>query len=789
MAAVPVEVEVALGEQGLPVDGRAMTLQAGSGAVQRLGEIVPGRYRYRYLRAAPGEDRLEARVDGEVVGRWSVEVLGRVPTGAAPPPVGEAAAGASRIEVRFPTPVPLDADALRAFPSEGRVVSLTADATGVTVVVEPTARTPARMLAVGLLDLSRPGLDPVVALVRLRDRRTADLSVGAGSSATVKVGRRTYGPFPAGPDGTAVAVFDVLPGETTAEITASDDLGNVRRIPTPLPSDPSPVLLALDAPTPDGGGRVVHLAGYTPAGAPWTGEPVSCRAAGGDLAGPVAVGPGRWQALLAADPTSSAFDLRLDCGLGAAAAVVRAPVGGGRPARLDLQVFPDALSADFPLAEVRAGLLDARGERLDPAAVTLAADLGALTTRVEGGYLRAEYRGEAAVAAGGDAIEARWAAPAGEGAPWSVDLHAAWTEAGLRVLGRVLDGAGRPLPGAGVTVGAGAERAEATADGRGWVDITLDLPRAPLAVVRVTAGSVAREAAVFAGLADRLPDPAAADLSARVPIVVRAGTVRRMYLDVSPRPLDTGAADVAAVTVRLLDAAGNVVRGEPVTVVADAGTVAAPSPRADGTWVATYTPPPGAVARTVQITASASGASVSTDLELVPGRVRGSVALGAGWTTNLGAVSAPALGVVVTRALPEPVDALAARVGLTAWPLAVEAVDPLTGEPVRVEGAVMPLEVGLEAAFRRRAVTLGGGVSLLAVPYALSAELGGERAVSGPGLGPPGLLVHGAAGWRMRLGEPFVELRYTLASLGSGSVEFEGSVGGLSALAGYRVFF
>lgn len=785
----PSTVELALTDGARPLAGAAPVLVAASGArLVAEGEVAPGRYRWEYRADQSGLERLTARLGDTTLGAWSLEVVPRPTTPLASGNVEDALAGVAEVTVTFPRVGAVRAEDLVVRASEGRVLGVKVDPDAVRVRVEPGPGTQARMLVVGVADLGRPGQDPAFGLVRLRARQAAALAVGAGSTATVRVGRRSYGPFVAGPDGAADATFEIYPGETSAEITATDDLGNSRRISSPVPSDPNPVLVAIEVPTPEPARADVLLGGWTSAGAPWSGEAPVCRTGVGGQAAAETLGRGLYRYPVKADARVS-FDLRVECALGAASATLRVPVGSGRPAKLDLQVFPETLSADFPLAEARVALLDGRGERVPPDGVTLTALRGEVSASVQGGALRAEYRGEAAREAGGDTLTATWRSPVGSGEPWDLELWAVPSSEGLRAWARVRDRRGMPLPGVEVEFLAGSARLTSLTDGAGWGSTVLPPLGASVGALRARAGSVSRERAVFAGVAAEPPDPARPDLVAEARLAIRAGRVRQVFLDVEPRPLPTGSGRQATIVVRMLDAAGNPVRDEAVTIRASSGSVAQPEPRDDGTVAAVYTPPAGAVSRTVQITAASSGGEVSTELQLVPEDVRGTVGLGVGWIGNFGAVDAACATLTGTWTLPWFDDVLAARAGVTAWGLRSEVTDSFTGERIAVDARFFPIELGVVATRRGGHLSAGGGVSMLVVPYAVSADFGTGSGVAGPGLAPPGALVHGSVGWRVRASEPFVEARYLLATIPQGTVSFAGQAGGLSVVGGYRVLW
>lgn len=785
----PVDVAVVSGT--LPLEGAEVVVVPQRGRiVASEGEVAPGRYRFRYQASSTLEpDRLEVRVGDAAPAARSLPI--RVPPTPAfgTPAEIDAPAGTPRIEVRFANAAPPAPEDLLVRVSEGRVLEVRRDADAVTVVVEPGPDRVARLLAVAVLDGSRPGERPVFGLVRLRARPQFSLTAERGSVASLRVGGRTYGPFVADAGGQLSVTFDAFPGETSWELSVADDLGNTQRSTGPLATSLRPVLLAVEAPLAGEGGSALYLGAWSPTGQTWTGAPPICRSGAGVREDAAWAARGLYSYTVAAPGADGAlFDPRVECVLQEATAAARVPVGGDRPDRVELRVYPDALSSDFPIAQVQAALLDARGERLGTEGLEVVADVGELATEVREGMLRAEYRGAAAVERGGDRIRASWSWPPGAGEPWSLRVYATPDVDGLAVLARAFDRGGRPLGGVPIRLAAGDVVAEGVSDDRGWVRARLGWG-APASVVHAEAGAAVAETVVFRGAPEALPDPLLPDLWTAVDLPIRAGRVRQVFIDAGPRPLFTGAGQTAEVVVKMLDAAGNLVHDEPVRITASEGTVSPPEVRDDGALTAAYRPPPGPLARRVEITATSSAGAVSTTLDLVPRPVRGSVALGVGWITDFGSLSAPSLQASVATRLPLLPDLLQARVGVGAWALRATVHDPVADADIDLRATMVPVELGVAAVQRVGLRSVGAGVGVVVAPYQLTVDYGGERGLSGVGISSPGLAVHAGAGWRVGGAELFTEARYYLFTASSTHIAFEGSVGGLSLTAGYRVLY
>ncbi len=718
----------------------------------------------------------------------------RAPGALAGAPDVEVSPGAAVAILRFPVDPTagegLRSDDLTVATSEGRVREVRVEDGAVVVEVALEAARAARVVAVGVLDGRRPGERPVFGVVRVRGRPQLTLVAEPGTVATLRVGRRSFGPFKADRSGTVTVTFETTPGDAAYELTLSDDLGNTQRSTGPLGVGGGPLLVAIPAPGGPAGADAAWLAAWTPVGAPWSTTAPQCR---GTPSRPIAsVGPGLWRIERLAASRGSSFDTQFDCALDGATAQARVAAHAVWPDRLDLDVYPEVLDADFPLAQARASLYSSDGARLPPDGVVVRARLGEVAATVRDDVVHVEYRGTAAVAAGADTLEAVWTAPPGEGEPWAITLLAEPSAAATQARVRVLDDRGRPLPEVDVRVEALDARGGvlgdevARTDGNGWAGVRLD-GTAPLVMVRATAGVASRTVPAFR---DHPPSSWSAgdtDLSAVVVVPIHAGRVRTAYIDASPRPLLTGTGATATVLVRLLDANGALVRDEPPRISADAGSVGPPSAREDGAWVATYTPPPGVGARAVRLSATAGASTVATDLLLEPRPVRGSAGLTGGWITNFEGISSPTFGVTVTQSVPGLPEAVAARVSV-AGHVARATVTDETGV-ADVTATLVPVELGAVIAqrFGRRAVSAGVGAVL--TPYHLRARFDGVTAVDSLALAPVGVAVHASAGWRVGGAEVYAEAGWLVLPSDDAPVRFDASLGGGSLVAGYRLLW
>lgn len=783
------ELEIVVTDGGRPVSGADLKVTPFKGRmVLALGEVEPGRYRYQYQAPNTGEaDNIAITLPGQptVTRNLGIQAV-PTPTISAPKDV-ETLAGQDAIEVRFPASEPPLPEEVVAHTSEGLIKEIRTEADAVVVVVQPREDRQARVLAVGLLDLRTPGQLPVVGMVRLRSRQQADITAEPGSVVQLRVAGRTYGPFTAGENGHATVSFEVPPGVTSYEISVADKLGNTQNLQSTLPSLTRPILLAMEVPFANTPWTDVYLGSWTATGRAWSGAAPACRTETGEREPALVAGRGWYRYVVDVPPTETVmFDRRVECTLEDAAALVRVPLPSGRPERIDLKVYPETLSADFPVADIQATVLDRRGDRLDPTGLVLTANGGELALTLAAAAVRAEYRGTTAVSQGAEQITATYRLPSGTGTPWTIDLYTVLAGRDVQVRVRALDRTGRPLPEQPIQVRAGSHTVEARTDGSGWAEVTLPLPSEGAPIVIAQAAQVERRRLVLPG--DALP-MATADLVASLTLPIQAGRVRQIYMDAAPRPLITGAGQEATVVVRMLDAGGNLVTNEPVQIDASAGQLSAPTTRSDGSVVATYQPPTDMPIGTVRITATSAATAVSMDLELVPRPVRGALTVGGGWITNFGAVSAPELR--LCGALRAPIRSLPlfARLGVSTYAIDVEVDDPLTTETINVHSQFIPIEAGLGVVQRNGRQAFEAGLAGVIAPYLLDTQYGDQPGLSGLALTSPGLQFHSGLGLRVGQAELVLEARYLLVTATTGAVSFRSTIGGLSTTLGYRLLY
>ncbi len=693
----------------------------------------------------------------------------------------------SSLEVRLTGVGLTHADRVAVVVSEGTVGPVRVTPAGLEATVQFGSERAARPLLISALDLSDPHAPPALGVVRLRARHTGSVAAEAGTRLSIRIGARSYGPFVAGVDGTAAVAFDAMPGEATYELTVSDDLGNTQKLTQPVPAVTEPTVLVVEdlrAEAPQ-----LWLSAVDERGTPWGGAAPVCRSGATAPEAAIAMGTSQWR--WRPGPGQGVMgEVATACTLGTVQRQTRLTMRAHAPQAIALRFYPDVLSADFPLAEVLATLIDENGERVAVQGLELSAAHGKMVVHPSADALRAEYDGTAAAALGEDHLHARWSRRAGTGAPRAVSLCAARGDAGLVAVARVVDGRGDPLSGVQVRVTAGGVALrEVPSDRRGFSRWLLP-PSGGAVRLRAEAGEAAGEALAFTeqpgdpGCLTRA-DPGVADLDARIRVPIRSGRVRQVFLDVEPRTVTLGPGATAEIRVRMLDGAGALVRDEPLALTTSEGTVTAPVATADGTFVARFDPGAGSGARDVTITATSSAGTVATSLSIAPRPVRGLVAAGFGWLGNFGSISSPTGSVSLERRL--PVGGLSARLGVGVYGFS-ETVQATSG-PVHAAGTFFPVDVGVSFAQRGPRFSLSAGISLALVPYTLEADFDGEDAVAGAGLSSPGVDVRGSFGWRIGQTELYAEAGYLLYTVPAGVVTLAQNAGGLRAIVGYRLLY
>jgi hypothetical protein len=700
------------------------------------------------------------------------------------PPTIDALDGATvTIDVAFPRP--LDPREIEVFTSEPAQVEAAAAPGGARLVVRPRAEG-ARVILVGVVAGPRRELAVTRVLVARRHPLTFDLE--AGARLAVRIGGRRHGPVRAGPDGQVRLSVDQRPGETTAELTVTDDLGNELVSPYVLAARAAGAVLVVPrrAPVPGSPSPEVLVHAARPNGT-WHTAPAPACTLGGAAVGVTATGEGSWRLDLPPALPEGA-GARVACatpeGEGEALLVPRA----GVPTSLRVEVWPPRVSLDSPRADVSVHLVDGLGERLPTTGVQVAAERGALEVRpFAGPSLRAEYLLPTTYAGDEDRVRATLSRPMGDGPVREVRLGHDAGALGFRALtAQALDAEGRPLAGIPLRFAIGDARAQATTDARGRATVQVPLDGAATATVTAGDGAPAAARLVHPRLGPASPGPSIPDLSGEARILVERGRVAAVQVTTEAVRVIAGSAESTPILVRLFDRAGAVVPEVVPVMRVDRGELEPPRALADGSYLVLYRPPPDGWGRTATLTAtSPSGgaqAVLALPIQAPPARV--ALSLAGGYTTNFGALSSPVAALDLDVGLPGGRGA-AVRVGLASFGYRGET----TTEVGRLERrlVLIPLTVGMTLRRAVGPIALHGGAGGLVVPFRVDETLDDARLPQRAGVVGGGFVVFAGVAARTGPGEIGVDLRWNGIDSQSGRTGFAGRHGGLAALLGYRI--
>jgi hypothetical protein len=687
--------------------------------------------------------------------------------------------------------------------SEGSVVGVEPALLGLLVTVDLADVPYPRVVVVGVRDM-RGDAPPVWATTRLRARLAVPVETEPGATATLRIGERTWGPVEADASGIARLTVEQDPDDRRAELIVRDAGGNETIRSLPLSTVDKPLLVSLS-----GGARIpgeepppLWVYAADARGQPWAGEAPACRTPASDVLPPVRVGPGRW--VVAPPPVvrGEVWDARVRCALAGLVEVdTTLPLAAGMPVRLDLRVWPEELSTDFPVADIQVDLLDAAGQRVDVVGhLEVSAVNGVVKLRPGGGPTwRGEYQGAVAAELGRDAIMARWTPAPGIGPVDRVRVLVGQVgrTGQARLYVRALDRARRPLQDEVLTVRTSAGEVVVRTDALGWAEARVATPgdTAPVRFEVVTESE-----RVFYGVVHRGtegPGPGSADLLSRLELKVDPGRLASVELTVTPAVVRPGG--TAELRALFLDRADRPASADGAEVVASEGRLTPLPGEESGARAWRWTPPPGFRAREVQLAVRDPLLDVEESVTVTVRAAPTAAYFGfaGGLQTNFTGLTAPTVGfdagvwlrgrrAADEASLPPSRLFLLGHVG---WYQGEGAVDSGVGASGEVRMQLIP--VGLALALRQeyptQAFWVGIGAQLAGWSGALSFD--GEPYLQRGGVLAPGLLAVAGYGVRVTGGELFIELRgSTLASQG-GDAMLSGPVGGLAAQVGYRVLF
>jgi len=689
----------------------------------------------------------------------------------------------------------LRAEELRLVASEGQLsLGPGRNPDDLAVTLQPDPSSVPRVVPVAVIDL-RADRRPAVVPVVLRARPRLNVKAAPGSSVTLTLGRRAYGPVTVPDSGVVGIRVDQYPGESLATVRASDDLGNTTTSELPLATSGQPSLLVLPtglwlpgAPPPP-----IHVVALRPNGAPWPETP-RCEVPRTSL--PLRqLEPGWWTVDLpnGGDPWRDAReDLRVACTVSDVTRTARVQQMVGVPERVGLSVGPRDLRSDYPIADVRAEVEDSFGDRVDLDGLTVTAEHGALDLVEQGRSLRGEYRGHDAVEPGSDTVTARYRRPAGPGPVTALELgfgDVPGLEGGSFLIhARALNARGAPVAYVPLRLMADGQQRSVMTQANGWASTKLDVPagRRPR-VVSAAAAVVSRNALALPGEAG-IGGPERPDLQAEATVRVRAGRFADVSVTAEPQVLRAGPGSVATVVVRLVDRSGRPVIDESVRLEASEGRVLPAYARPDGTMVAQFVPDESREARVAKVSAAIGDFRSSTEVTILAAPSRGSVGPFLGVQSNLGELQSLLLGLDAdfrTRALR---DSLVIRFGFHGTRTTDEATLPGFAE-AEIRSTVTSLDLGAALRDDRGPLSLwlgvGGTVAIQwsDIRFDMLPKLEGRDLLGG-------LMVYGGLSRRALLGEWLIEARgYLVPATAAPDIGYTGNLGGLSVGVGYRLVY
>lgn len=690
------------------------------------------------------------------------------------------------IELPVVSDVPVEPGDLDVHVSEPASVSVTPTDTGALVRITASGQG-ARSLLVAVAHSARWS-DLVATRVAMVDRHQLRFDLEPGATLTVRLGGRTYGPFLAGPRGGVEAVIDQRPGETTAELVVADDLGNELVSPYVLSARAAgPVLLVpLRAPLHLEPLSQVRVLAVNASGA-WLSAPAPTCTIDRSVALTAPVTTGHWRVQPVGGPLGA--EARVACQTPEREVARSMPFGTGRPRSLQIEVWPQTLNADSLRAEVTAHALDGRGERLSDAAIALSARLGTLDQVTGGdGAVRATYlASDQAVRRGQDTLRASLFSPTGHGAVQHLSLsYAASSSGGVALTAVALDARGHPVPEATVDLALGEVLTRVITDGRGRASAELAPLQAAAMTARARVGAVVRQVIVVRGR-DYGPPADAPDLQVVRKVPITRGRIATLQIEPADRVISAARGAELEVVIRQYDRSEALVDDLIPRVEVSGGSVDSPRRRPDGSYVVVVRPPIGERTRAVTLTASSpSGeASASTQILVESAPVRLALGLAAGMSSNLQSLRSPIVSIDADIGTSRVLPGTMLRLSASTLGYARE-VETGVGRS-RQQLTLIPLTVA--GAIRRPVgpVALQAGVGFLVTPFRAEERFDDQRLPQRTGLLTPGLVGLFGAAVDLGGGEIMVESRFNWMISQGGATGFQGQLGGIAGVLGYRL--
>lgn len=643
-----------------------------------------------------------------------------------------------------------------------------------------------RLALVGIASEDAQCREVVWTPVRLAASVPVTVSTEPGTTMTVVIGGRTYGPVVADDGGTASVNIRVRPGELSATASLMDPLGNSQETTIPTGGQPIPALAILatgelrvgDAPP------ELHIAAVSGRGSPYSGRAIPRCLGGNGYELPLReLSRGIWRASLPESAYEGGFDFRVDCQLESVHATHRIPVVRGEPNRIRLRVYPTELSTDFPVAEIEASMLDAYGDRIEATGLYLDTNHGEIEVDSRSEVLRGDFVGD--VSFQDDLILAGWIMPEVQGPVVDLKLGAQATDVGQEVVVRALSSSTSVLAGASIILSIGDQTREVVTDARGWAASTFDGVTAPY-ILRASGGDIFSER-IIPRSSDTWLDSSAPDLMAETELFIRDGSIRTIGVSATPSVLYGGSSQSAQIEIRLLDRAGNLLHGKELELSASSGEIEVLGQSESGEYVARFEPDINMLLGEVDITAAAEGFSTTFGVRVIPRPQTHTLAAGIGWMYGVDASAGRTLSLDYDRRLELLGGAVLARASYLNWVVTSQLYDSVRERDLDVAMEVHALSAQMMLFRENDLVSTWLGVGITSAPYLQRLAFEGEVPISAWGVSQLGTMGTAGVGRRLYGGQLFGEARWVGLRDGGGSVGYGGLIGGVAALAGFRL--
>ena len=369
----------------------------------------------------------------------------------------------------------------------------------------------------------------------------------------------------------------------------------------------------------------------------------------GDVISVVPTSAGRYVALLPQPPADAFFDLRIDCAIGTAAQghSIRVPVAKALPARLVVRPYPTEFLRTSRWRRCRPSsrtpwAIDCR--RTASCCARIAASSRSI--RRSPPLFAANTAATRPRPREKDTLRASWSIPAGNGPRWASISGCIATSESVEVYGRAIDvlgttarRSGARAHGRGPDRDGGDERVRAAGGARSRTGNRSRRGRSPWRAGH----SCARRSSSPARASVAIPRTRISRRSSRFRL--SSGASARSRWERSQDTISPGG-ETARIQVRLTDCSGNAVTDETIELRASDGSVTEPEPKPDGTYEATFAPPPGFTQGTIRITVTGKSSAIetSTEIEVAPREVSFAPGVHAGYLISPPNLYAPFVG-------------------------------------------------------------------------------------------------------------------------------------------------